>query len=110
MQPSRRKSGGQRVSKMPLITVAKAKQKQEALDGLERWKLRHPEAASHLKPEDELVDAMRGRSSVWTRIRLNLRHVPEDLRPAEGTPDPDYDPRSEWRGRRGSKAEDAGAE
>ena len=107
VQPSRRKGAGLRVSKMPLITVAKAKQKQDALDGLERWRLRHPEAASHLKPEDELVDAMRGRSSVWTRVRLNLRHVPEDMRPQEETPDPDYDPRSEWRRRRSSKAEDA---
>jgi hypothetical protein len=107
VQPSRRKGGGRRVSKMPLITVAKAKQKQDALDGLERWKQRHPEAASHLKPEDELVDAMRGRSSVWTRVRLNLRYVPEDMRPQEETPDPDYAPRSEWRRRRSSKPEDA---
>ena len=105
VQPSRRKGEGRRVSTMPLITVAKAKQKQAALDGLERWKQRHPEAASHLKLEDELVDAMRGRSSVWTRVRLNLRHVPEDLRPAEETPDPDYDPGSEWRRRPASKAE-----
>ncbi len=105
VQPSRRKGAGRRVSKMPLITVAKAKQKQDALDGLERWKQRHPEAAAHLKPEDELVDAMRGRSSVWTRVRLNLRHVPLDLRPKEETPDPDYDPRSEWRRRGAAKPE-----
>ena len=106
VQPSRRKSGGRRVSKMPLVTVAKAKQKQDALDGLERWKQRHPEAAAHLTPEDELVDAMRGRSSVWTRVRLNLRHVPEDMRPKEATPDPDYDPSSEWKRRRASEPED----
>jgi DNA ligase D-like protein (predicted polymerase) len=76
----------------PLITVAKAAHKDEALAGLERWKARHPEAAALLTPSDVLVDAMRGRSSTWTRIRVNLRHVPEAERPAEETPDPDYDP------------------
>ena len=81
----------------PLITVAKAEHKEEALAGLERWKKRHPKAAALLAVDDVLVDAMRGRSSTWTRIRINLRHVPEDQRPEEGTPDPDYDP---WRGRK----------
>ena len=82
--PSRRKQ--------PLITVAKAQYKAEALAGLERWKSRHVDAASHLEPDDVLVDAMRGRSSTWTRIRVNLRHVPEGERPAEEPPDPGYDP------------------
>jgi hypothetical protein len=82
---------------MPLITVAKAKQKADVLAGLERWKARHPAAAAHLNVEDVLVDPMRGRSSMWYRVRLNLRHVPEPQRPDQGTPDPDYDPRSEWR-------------
>jgi DNA ligase D-like protein (predicted polymerase) len=98
--PSRAKSAsksGRRVSKEPLITVAKAEHKDEALSGLERWKARHPEAAAKLAVDDVLIDAMRGRSSTWTRIRVNLRHVPEDERPAEETPDPDYDP---WRGTR----------
>jgi DNA ligase D-like protein (predicted polymerase) len=78
--------------KMPLITVANSSRKDDALAGLERWKARHPEAAGHLAVDDVLVDAMRGRFSTWTRIRINLRHVPEDLRPAQETPDPDAAP------------------
>jgi bifunctional non-homologous end joining protein LigD len=89
---------GRRVPKQPLITIAKAQHKDEALAGLERWKARHPEAAQHLAIDDVLVDAMRGRSSMWTRIRVNLRHVPQEQRPAEETPDPDYDPWKGWRG------------
>jgi len=80
--------------KHPLITVAKARYKEEALEGLERWKKRHRAAAKYLEIDDVLVDSMRGRSSTWTRIRVNLRHVPEAKRPEEETPDPDYDP---WR-------------
>src|SRR5204863_5753246 len=78
----------------PLVTVAKAEHAADALAGLERWKARHPEAARRLEIDDVLVDSMRGRSSTWTRVRLNLRHVPEGERPAEEPPDPDYDP---WR-------------
>src|SRR6266545_3811115 len=98
--PSRRKNanagkqGGRRQSIHPLVTVANAKHKEDALDGLERWKARHPEAAARLEEDDVLVDSMRGRSSTWTRIRVNLRHVSESERPAEEPPDPDYDP---WR-------------
>jgi len=80
--------------KHPLITVAKARYKEEALEGLERWKKRHRAAAKYLEVDDILVDSMRGRSSTWTRIRVNLRHVPEAKRPNEEAPDPDYDP---WR-------------
>jgi bifunctional non-homologous end joining protein LigD len=87
--PSKRKG---RQSKEPLITISKAQHKEEALEGLERWKKKYPSAAKHLAIDDVLVDAMRGRSSTWTRIRVNLRHVPEDQRPAEEAPDPDYDP------------------
>ena len=76
----------------PLITVAKAQHKDDALAGLERWKARHPAAAALLQVDDVLVDTMRGRSTTWTRIRVNLRHVPEAERPAEDAPDPDYDP------------------
>jgi bifunctional non-homologous end joining protein LigD len=76
----------------PLVVVSKAAKEEEARAGLERWKARHPEAASHLEPADILVDAMRGRHTTWTRIRVNLRHVPEEQRPAEEPPDPDYDP------------------
>jgi len=74
-----------------------------ALDGLERWKARYPEAARHLAVDDVLVDGMRGRSSTWTRVRVNLRHVPEALRPSQETPDPDDDPTREWREKRASK-------
>jgi bifunctional non-homologous end joining protein LigD len=86
--------------KMPLIVVAKSPEKAAAIDGLERWKQRHPEAAKHLAVEDVLVDSMRGRSSSWTRIRVNLKNVPETIRPPQETPDPDDDPTQEWRERR----------
>jgi DNA ligase D-like protein (predicted polymerase) len=96
---------GRRQSTQPLVTVAKAQHKDDALAGLERWKLRHPEAAALLQVDDVLVDSMRGRSSTWTRIRVNLRHVPERDRPAAEPPDPDYD---RWRdfepGRAASRA------
>ena len=78
--------------KMPLIVVANSQSKEDALAGLERWKARHPEAAGHLAVDDVLVDAMRGRFTTWTRIRINLRHVPEDQRPPQETPDPDAPP------------------
>jgi bifunctional non-homologous end joining protein LigD len=84
-------------TKMPLLVIANSTSKEAALEGLERWKIRHPEAANLLAIDDVLVDSMRGRSSTWTRIRINLRHVPEDLRPAQETPDPDDDPTREWR-------------
>ena len=96
VQPSRRKSGpkpsGRRVPTKPLIEIGRAAKKEEALAGLERWKTRHPGTASHLRPADVLVDAMRGRSSTWTRVRVNLEHVPEALRPGQEPLDPDYDP------------------
>ncbi len=96
--PSRaKKGGGRRVSSMPLITIANSPKKDEALAGLERWKAKYPEAAALLAVDDVLVDSMRGRSSTWTRIRVNLRHVPEDKRPPQETPDPDDDPTAEWR-------------
>jgi hypothetical protein len=86
--------------KMPLIVVANSADKVAALAGLERWKSKHAEAAALLAPEDVLVDSMRGRSSTWTRIRINLRNVPEAMRPQQETPDPDDDPTREWRERR----------
>ena len=82
---------------MPLITIANSPSKEAALEGLARWKARHPEAAGLLAVDDVLVDSMRGRSSTWTRIRINLRHVPEAQRPPQETPDPDDDPTREWR-------------
>jgi bifunctional non-homologous end joining protein LigD len=88
---------GRRQSKMPLVIVAQSTDKAAAEAGLERWKAAHPEAATHLAVDDVLVDRMRGSAYVWYRIRVNLRNVPEDLRPAQGTPDPDDDPTREWR-------------
>jgi bifunctional non-homologous end joining protein LigD len=80
--PSKRK-------KHPLMEIGRARQKEEALAGLERWRARHPQAAERLQPADILIDAMRGRFSTWTRIRVNLQHVPEELRPAQEPLDPD---------------------
>ena len=79
-------------AKMPLIVVANSPHKDKALAGLERWKAKHPDVAANLAVDDVLVDSMRGRSSTWTRIRVNLRNVPEKIRPAQETPDPDDDP------------------
>jgi DNA ligase D-like protein (predicted polymerase) len=84
-------------SKAPLLVIANSPKKDAALAGLERWKKKHPEVAKLLAVDDVLVDSMRGRSSTWTRIRVNLRKVPEDLRPKQETPDPDDDPTREWR-------------
>jgi DNA ligase D-like protein (predicted polymerase) len=102
VQPSRSKSGrqvvgpsgsqaprhtttgaGRRVSKHPLIVIAHSEKKDDALEMLEKWKEEHPKVVEHLQPADILTDSMRGRSSTWTRIRVNLQHVPEELRPAQ---------------------------
>jgi hypothetical protein len=96
--PSRAKSVARKPrAKLPLIIVANSPDKSAALAGLERWKAKHADIASLLAIDDVLVDSMRGRSSTWTRIRINLRHVPEDLRPPQEAPDPDDDPTREWR-------------
>jgi DNA ligase D-like protein (predicted polymerase) len=92
------KKPARRVSKLPLVEIGRAKKKADALAGLERWKARHPEAAQHLDPADVLVDSMRGRSSTWTRIRVNLQHVPEELRPAQEALDPDESDLTGWEG------------
>jgi bifunctional non-homologous end joining protein LigD len=89
---------GRRRSAVPVIEIARGARKTDALEGLERWKARHAEAAAYLEPADVLVDAMRGRSTTWTRVRVNLIHVPADRRPAQEPLDPDYDPRIEWLG------------
>jgi DNA ligase D-like protein (predicted polymerase) len=83
--------------KMPLLVIANSPSKDAALAGLERWKLKYKEVATLLAVDDVLIDSMRGRSSTWTRIRVNLRNVPEELRPKQETPDPDDDPTREWR-------------
>jgi hypothetical protein len=93
--PSRAKAAAPKKpkrEKMPLLVIANSPDKQAALDGLERWKSKHATVVTHLLPEDILVDSMRGRSSTWTRIRINLKNVPEALRPSEEPPDPDDDP------------------
>jgi hypothetical protein len=106
VMPSRARSTAKKTAakkpprtKMPLLVVANSPDKEAALAGLERWKSRHPKVAELLAIDDVLVDSMRGRSSTWTRIRVNLRHVPEALRPPQETPDPDDDPTREWRAR-----------
>ena len=91
VQPSRR-----RTVKRPLIEIARAQKKEDALAGVERWRVRHPQAAAHLEPADILVDAMRGRFTTWTRIRINLQHVPEALRPPQEPLDPDDAPANPW--------------
>jgi len=109
VQPSRARSSAKKSitkkprARMPLLVIAHSPDKDAALAGLERWKKKHPKAAKHLAVDDVLVDSMRGRSSTWTRIRVNLRHVPEKLRPPQETPDPDDDPTREWREWRDSK-------
>ncbi|GAA3900667.1 non-homologous end-joining DNA ligase [Microbacterium invictum] len=87
---------GRRRSTMPLIEIARAKTKDEALAGLERWKQRHPDVVDQLSPADVLVDGMRGSSSLWYRIRVNLQHVPAGERPSQEPLEVDYDP---WAGR-----------
>jgi bifunctional non-homologous end joining protein LigD len=89
VQPSRR-----RVAQHPLIEIGRGQRKEDAVAGLERWRERHPEAAGHLAPADVLVDSMRGRHHTWTRIRVNLQHVPVGLRPAQEPLDPDQGPGS----------------
>jgi hypothetical protein len=94
---------GRRRSSIPVIEIARAAKKDDALAGLERWKARWPAAAAALEPADVLVDSMRGRSTTWTRIRVNLSHVPEANRPPQEPLDPDYDPWAgyEWPDRSG---------
>jgi hypothetical protein len=88
---------GRRKPTMPLIVISQSSDKTAAEAGLERWKQQYPEAAAHLAADDVLVDRMRGSAYVWYRIRVNLRNVPEEQRPAQGVPDPDDDPTRAWR-------------
>jgi bifunctional non-homologous end joining protein LigD len=83
---------GRRRTTAPLIEIARAATQQEAMAGLERWKLRHADVWPHLEPDDILVDSMRGRNTTWARIRVNLRHVPEVDRPSQEPLEVDYDP------------------
>ncbi|MEW5850453.1 MAG: DNA polymerase domain-containing protein [Myxococcota bacterium] len=110
VQPSKRKKAsskpegeraesptGRRRSTQPLIIISRAEKQEDALAGLERWKAKYPEVAGLLQPADILVDSMRGRSSTWTRVRVNLRHVPVEQRPPQETVEPDYDPWAAYR-------------
>jgi bifunctional non-homologous end joining protein LigD len=96
-----------RKPKMPLLVIANSPSKDAAMAGLDRWKQKHPQVAELLAIDDVLVDSMRGRSSTWTRVRVNLRHVPEAQRPPQETPDPDDDPTREWRQWRSAPKKDA---
>jgi DNA ligase D-like protein (predicted polymerase) len=91
-EPARVQPSKRRTPKHPLIEIGRAQRQEDAAAGLERWKKRHPEAAAHLEAADVLVDSMRGRFSTWTRIRINLQHVPENLRPPQEPLDPDEEP------------------
>jgi DNA ligase D-like protein (predicted polymerase) len=83
---------GRRRTSAPLIEVARAASQKEAMEGLERWRARHGSIWPLLEPADIMVDSMRGRSSAWYRIRINLRHVPESQRPPQEKLEVDYDP------------------
>jgi hypothetical protein len=105
--PSRARGGAKKPRvKQPLLVIANSPSREAALAGLERWKARHPEVAARLAASDVLVDSMRGRASTWTRIRVNLRNVPESERPPQETPDPDEDPTREWRAKRKAATEE----
>ncbi|HEX2685845.1 MAG TPA: DNA primase small subunit domain-containing protein [Kofleriaceae bacterium] len=91
--------------KLPVITIAKAKHKVEALAGLDRWKAKYPGVVGKLQPEHVLIDTNRGRSSAWYRVRINLRNVPEAERPPPEDPDPNYDWKTEYAGMEASPAE-----
>ena len=106
--PSRARSTAKKLqakkrTRMPLLVIANSPNKNAALEGLERWRKKNPKVSKLLAVDDVLVDSMRGRSSTWTRIRVNLRNVPEKLRPPQETPDPDDDPTREWRRKRAQK-------
>jgi bifunctional non-homologous end joining protein LigD len=94
--PSTPTPTGRRRTNVPVIEISRAKTKAEALEGLERWKARHPKAAAALEEADVLVDGMRGRSSLWYRVRVNLSHVPEADRPEQEALEVDYDPWAEY--------------
>jgi DNA ligase D-like protein (predicted polymerase) len=101
--PSRR-----RVPRHPLLEIGRSRERGDALAGFERWKARHPEAAAHLEPADILVDGLRGRHRTWTRVRVNLQHVPEHLRPPQEPLDPGEDMAAEWTGGKTPRSQPAG--
>jgi hypothetical protein len=94
-----RPAGGRRQSVMPLIEVARTRTRDEAMAALDSWRARHPSVAEQLRPADVLVDGMRGPSSIWYRIRINLRHVPEAERPPQEELIADYSPWAKYQQR-----------
>jgi hypothetical protein len=96
-EPARVRPSKRRQSTRPLVEIGRARHEEDAMAGLERWKKRHETAASHLQPADVLVDRMRGRFRTWTRVRVNLEHVPDDLRPTQEPLDPNEDV-NDWSG------------
>jgi DNA ligase D-like protein (predicted polymerase) len=96
-----RKPRAPRKPKLPVITIAQAKQKPDALAGLERWKAKYPAVAAQLAPEDVLIDTNRGRATAWYRVRINLKNVPPAEHPPQEEPDPNYDPKTEYEGWKG---------
>ncbi|AWT51664.1 hypothetical protein D806_006720 [Mycolicibacterium smegmatis MKD8] len=89
---------GRRASTMPLIEIARTKTKDEAMAALDIWRERYPEVSKKLEPVDILVDGMRGPSSIWYRIRINLQHVPEGERPPQEELIADYSPWENYSG------------
>ena len=104
--PAKKPAAKKKRIRMPLLVVANSPDKKAALEGLERWKKKYPKVAKLLAVDDVLVDSMRGRSSTWTRIRVNLRNVPENIRPPQETPDPDDDPTRDWGHKKAQKAQE----
>ena len=97
--PSRR-----RVPQHPVIDIGRAREQADALAGFARWKSRHPDAAAHLQPADVLVDRERGRYRTWTKVRVNLQHVPEHLRPPQEPLDPDENLAADWHDAAGARS------
>jgi hypothetical protein len=97
---SGKSADGRRSSTKPLIEVARTKTRDEAMAALNTWRDRYPAAAGLLQPADVLVDGMRGPSSIWYRIRINLQHVPVDQRPPQEELIADHSP---WKGREGQE-------
>ncbi|UXA14006.1 DNA polymerase domain-containing protein [Mycobacterium sp. SMC-8] len=95
---ARQSDDGRRVSAMPLIEIARTKTRDEAMAALQQWREKYPAAAEKLHPADVLVDGMRGPSSIWYRIRINLQHVEEDVRPPQEELLADYNPWAHYTG------------
>jgi hypothetical protein len=95
-EPDEKARKKRKTPKLPVIVIAQAKQKADALAGLERWKAKYPAVVARLSPEHVIVDTNRGRATAWYRVRINLTNVPEAERPPPEPPDPDYDWKTEW--------------